>query len=548
MNVSLTVPASLARLAEAVDFIRSNLSARKRIPSRKRTLTAMLAEDILSDMIAHAAENSSLEIRITDRLGVCRVKLGYVGSGFALSAKHYGVDASETADADVVQDMLRKAFSGQVEFHESRHGGTAVLTVTGTEYAQLQHTLLALALGLAAGFLLRALPGNITDQLTALCKGCQTMFLSSIKMIVGPLVLCSIAASIAGFSDIKALEKIGLRVFGMYLFTSFLALLVGLGVYTAFPIRGSFQASTAGAESIIQTAQSFSVSLLDTVVGIVPDNPVKMLLDTNMLQIIFFAILLGVSISLSGQYRQGAVYALEGLNTIFSRMTGLIVRFMPAAVFCSIAILTVSTGASTLLSLLRWLGLLYLAYVGMLVVYSVLLLVRGRISPRLFFRAVSPVMITAFTLRSSNATLPTTMDTAEKRLGIDRRLYSFSLPLGATINMDGNCITLIITALFMARSYDLPITSSVLFGLIISIMTLSIGAPGVPNGCLVCIAFLLPQLGLPLESVGIIVPLYALVEPMQTVINCTGDTVVSTIVAKAESMLDLSVLSGQYKQ
>ena len=180
----------------------------------------------------------------------------------------------------------------------------------------------------------------------------------------------------------------------------------------------------------------------------------------------------------------------------------------------------------------------------MLTVYGVILFVVARLNPVTFFKKYKGVMLTAYSLSSSNATMPFSMEACDKKLGIHPKVYSFSIPLGATINMDGSCITLIISSLFMAKIYGIPVGASILFSICLSIFILSVGAPGVPGGALVCLSMLLPQIGVPTEAISIVMGLYSLVGMMQTCTNVTGDAVVTTVVAKSEGMLDTPIYNS----
>ena len=179
----------------------------------------------------------------------------------------------------------------------------------------------------------------------------------------------------------------------------------------------------------------------------------------------------------------------------------------------------------------------------MIVVYMILLLLFARLNPLKFISKYYPAMISAFTLSSSNAALPSSIRQC-KKLGISEKVYSFSLPLGATINMDGSCITLMISALFFARIYQLPMDGSMLLQLFIAIIVLSVGAPGVPGGNLVCLTLLIPQIGVPAEAISLLIGLYPIISMMQTMANVTGDAVVTTIAARTEKMVDLKAFEG----
>lgn len=180
----------------------------------------------------------------------------------------------------------------------------------------------------------------------------------------------------------------------------------------------------------------------------------------------------------------------------------------------------------------------------MLGFYALILLTVGGLDPIKFFKKFNPAMITAFTFASSNPVIPTSMEICDKKLGISKSLYSFSIPLGATVNMDGGCITQIITVMFMAKVFGVPVTLATVLPLYFSILILSVGSPGVPGGTLVCISMLLPQLGIPAEAISIIMGLYSIVGMMLACIKVTGDGVVTAIIAKKENLIDLDVYNS----
>jgi Na+/H+-dicarboxylate symporter len=199
----------------------------------------------------------------------------------------------------------------------------------------------------------------------------------------------------------------------------------------------------------------------------------------------------------------------------------------------------ISMKLGDLVSVILWVPVIYFGVALMILVYVLILMIVGGLNPFIFLRKFYPASITAFTLASSNAALPTSMKQIDE-VGVSPKVYSFSLPLGATVNMDGSCITLIISALFFAKIFGVPVTSNVLISLFISIIVLSLGSPGVPGGNLVCIALLIPQIGIPAEAISLIMGLYPIVGMAQTCANATGDAVVTTVVAKHEHMMDLS--------
>ncbi len=212
---------------------------------------------------------------------------------------------------------------------------------------------------------------------------------------------------------------------------------------------------------------------------------------------------------------------------------------MPVAIFCSITSTILKMGMETLVSVLTIFGTYLFALACMIAVYCLLILLKGRLSPVPLLRKYAPIMLQVFSMSSSNASIPINMEVCGKKLGIGWKVYSLSIPLGATINMDGTCINLAVFSLAIAKAYGVEITGSAIFSLVITIFVLSMGAPGIPGVGLICLSVLLTQIGIPVEAVGLVMGIDSLVGMFNTMINCLGDVSITTIVAKSEGLIDI---------
>jgi Na+/H+-dicarboxylate symporter len=364
-------------------------------------------------------------------------------------------------------------------------------------------------------------------------------------MIVGPLVFFSIATSIAEFGDIMALGRMFGRIILGYFCTSLVAITIGILVWHVFPIGNpALKEAVDVSAAASVTEQSAAVSLRDTLVGIVPKDIVSPFLNANMLQIIFIAAVVGIAAGMiSGKLQVFQAFLADGY-LLFSRVTTMIIGVMPLAVFCSMSKMVLGMNMKTLLSVFSWIPVCYIGCILMIAFYGLMILVFARLNPLKFFGKYYPVMLTAYTFASSNASLPSSMECCGNALGISRRLYAFSLPLGATINMDGSCVVLSVSALFMTKIFGVPVTGSLLTTLVLSIFVLSIGAPGVPGAALVCLSILLPQIGVPSEAISLIMGLYSLAGMILVCTNVTGDAVMTLIVGKQENQVDLQVYNS----
>lgn len=540
------------RIGEVMDYLRSEL-ARRKVRSAEIAKAVLKSEEVIRAMEAHAASpQEKIQVRVTAFLETVSIRISCRGTAFDRSEVESLPDEGwdpEATDAirSIVSRLLGNAFA-------LRHRGginSAVIQVAKPRFRQLILTLGALVGGLLTGLLLSAALPKETNATIAeyVFTPVATMFLNALKMVVGPLVLFSIASSIAEFNDIRSLGRIAGKVMGGYCVTSVIAILVGSAVWFLIPIGDPAlrNAVTDAGASITATAQNTSVSLLDTVVGIIPSDVIQPFLSMNMLQIIFIAAMTGLAAGALANRLTVFRTFLNECNLVFSRITTMIIGVMPLAIFCNMAKLTQTMELSQLASALVWIPVIYAGDLVMLLVYALLIRLVGRENPLTFYRKFYPVMLTGYTLGSSNGTLPTSMDICGRELGISRRIYSFSLPLGATVNMDGSCVAMSISALFFAKIFGVPVDLSTLLTLFLSIFVLSVGAPGVPGAALICISLLLPQIGVPAEAISIVMGLYALVGMITACVNVTGDAAMTLIVAKSEKLLDKDVFRSGKK-
>ena len=540
----------ISLIGKAVDYIRDELK-KHRVRPAGITKAMLASEEILKGMIRHAGScEERINVRVTSFMGSAGIRITCRGTAFDLSE----VQASLTTDEDpeasaVISDLISRIMGSTVSLKNRNGVNHAFLHVAASRYRHLIMTLGSLVAGVLAGILLRAiLPAEVNSAVNAnFFTPVSTMFLNALKMVVAPLVLFSIASSVAEFNDLRSLGRIAARILCGYSITSVIAILVGAAVWFVFPIGDPVLKNTvtASADSIVTQAQNTSVSLIDTIVNIVPKDVINPFLSLNMLQIIFTAVMMGIAAGALSTKLHLFKVLLNECNLVFSRITAMIISLMPLAVFCNMAKLMQTMEPGQLASVLTWIPVVYVGQWIMLLIYGVIIWLAGRENPLTFYRKFYPVMLTGYTLGSSNATLPTSMEICGTKLGISKQVYSFSLPLGATINMDGTCITLMISALFMAKIFGVQVTPSMMLALFVSIFVLSVGAPGVPGAALICISILLPQIGIPPEAISIVMGLYTLVGMMLACVNVTGDAVITLITAKAEHKLDLDVFRSK---
>lgn len=402
--------------------------------------------------------------------------------------------------------------------------------------------LLAMTLGILTGVLINWVVPNEDHSLRVwlvqgVFDGVGQVFIASLTLLVVPLVFVSLVCGSAALGEHSRMGPMALKTLGLYLLTTALAITMALSI-------GNLVKPGEG----IDMPQSDQVefegvdkpSLKDTLIDIFPSNPVEAMAEGNMLQVIVFALLLGIAIARSEHHASQYMQTFfNHLNTVILKLVMILMHLAPYGVFCLLAKLFAELGWEAIADLgLYFVTLLFVLLLQGLGVYSLLLKGLAGLNPRVFMSKMRPVMAFGFSTASSNATLPVTLSTVEKDLGVDNRVASFTVPLGATINMDGTAIMQGVATAFIAQVYGIDIN---LMGYLIVVLTAtlaSIGTAGVPGVGMVTLAMVLQQAGLPLEGVGLIIGIDRLLDMVRTAVNVTGDAMVSTLVAKSEGLLD----------
>jgi len=365
------------------------------------------------------------------------------------------------------------------------------------------------------------------------------MFITALKMLVVPLVFFSLISGVLGIGDIRKLGNVGLKSFGLYILTTAIAISVSIGL--ASFIIPFF--STPTANSVTFLAKE-GPALSDVLINIIPDNVVQAFASGNMLQIIFFSILLGISLLMVGKKAQHIAEGIEVMNEAMMNMVNIIMSVAPYAVFALLAKAVAELG----LDLLMQLGVYVAVVITALLLHlfgtlMFLLKLLSKLSPKIFLAKIRDAQIFAFSTASSNATIPVTLRSVTKRMGIDNSVASFTVPFGATINMDGTAIMQGVATVFIANVYGVDLGISGYLTVILMSVLASIGTAGVPGVGLIMLSMVFVQVGLPIEGIGLILGVDRLLDMVRTSVNVTGDAVVTCIVAKSEKEIDLEVFT-----
>lgn len=363
------------------------------------------------------------------------------------------------------------------------------------------------------------------------------VFVASLKLLVVPLVFVSLVCGTASLGGHARMGTLAFKTMTLYVITT--ALAIALAIAIAVVVK-------PGATVDLNLTSNFSTpaapSIKETFVSIFPSNPVQAMAEGNMLQVIVFSILFGVAIARTGgTIGSNMATFFENLNQVVLKMVMLLMQLAPYGVFCLLVKLFSSLGLGAILDLAKYFfTVLFVLFLHGLGVYGLLLKSLSGLSPVIFFRKMWKVMVFGFSTASSNATLPITLRTVEHDLGVDNKVASFSVPLGATINMDGTAIMQGVATVFIAQAYNIDIGVMGYLMVILTATLASVGTAGVPGVGLVTLAMVLQSVGLPVEGIALIIGVDRLLDMVRTAVNITGDGVVSVIVAKSEAMLDKS--------
>jgi len=400
------------------------------------------------------------------------------------------------------------------------------------------HIVIGMVAGLIIGCILNILgpTGWIQDYLIGgVFELGGRIFMASLKVLVVPLVFVSIVCGTASMDDIKKLGRIGTKTMGLYTLTT--AMAIAIAIIAALIISpGDGFNMTMPAEFQANS----SPPLLDVIANIFPSNPFKAMVDGEMLQIIVFAVLFGLALTMSGDHGKRVMNVFNDLNEIILKMVMMLIKLAPFGVFCLLAKVFAQQGFNAIMPMAKY----FFVVLGVLlfhwsVVYGGMLKVMTGLSPLKFIRKYKQVPIFAFSTASSNATLPVNLETVEHKLGVPNSIASFTIPLGATINMDGTAIMQGVATVFVAQVYAVPLGVTDYLMVILTATLASIGTAGVPGVGLVMLAMVFKQVNLPVEGIGLIIGVDRLLDMVRTAINVTGDAVVSVIVAKSENQLDM---------
>jgi len=396
----------------------------------------------------------------------------------------------------------------------------------------------ALVLGAIVGLILNVAAPNIFEVLnTYLFVPIGQIFLSLISMLVVPLVFFSIVLGSAGLGDPQKLGRIGAKTVGYFLITTCIAIIIGLILAAVIQPGSAGEFDTAGAEFSAEEAPPVS----ETLMNIVPKNPINAMAEGNMLQLIVFAVFIGLALTSLGDKTKGILSLVEQGNEIMMYLVGLVMKFAPYGTFGLIATAIGTQGWDAILAMGSYMLVVLAAlFIHSAVTYGGTVAFLAKKNPVWFFKKFAPAMGVAFSTSSSNATLPVSMEVAQRDLKVPEPISSFVQPLGATINMDGTAIMQGVATMFIAQAYGIDLTMGELATVVLTAVLASIGTAGVPGVGLIMLAMVLGSVGLPVEGIGLIIGIDRLLDMTRTAVNITGDAACALYVGEGEKNKKMS--------
>lgn len=423
-----------------------------------------------------------------------------------------------------------------------------------------RNTLIGMVLGVIVGVLMFNMgwsgPGKLEDGtyvgiqwvndhiVNGVFSFVGTLFVGGLKSLVVPLVFCALFLGVTALADPSKLGKLGGKALAIYLATTGVAVTIAIALTTWIKPGAGFNMTVS--EDVSKYATDKELSIWETLAMYIPENPLKMMVEGNMIPLIIFTVLFAVCYNVAATKNDHLKKVLEEVDSTFMKVIGIIMKIAPYAVFCMLAKTMSLTGIDGILNVGMYFFTVVLAlFIHMVVTYNgVLVMLLARLNPITFMRQIGRSMMFAFSTSSSAAATPINIQTAEKNLGVDKSIASFTIPLGATINMDGTAIMQGVAAVFIAQAFGIDLTFGQMGVIVGTAVAASVGTAAVPGVGIVMLAMVLNQVGLPVEGIGLIIGVDRLLDMMRTAINTSGDLAATCVIAKSEGALDKDVFQS----
>ena len=540
-----TVALSNEGITEALDFVSETLKRYKQ-PSKTIYETMLLTEETMVRLMTLASEDEFVKIKIFKNIGIATVTLSVRGAELSSEEKFdAGIDLDTTdmgyeADA-AIRSILLQAYADKIKYKHKNGVNTVKIIVGMVERQLAMLTLIAFLAAIVLGAIgVAVLPDTWVSVLDEyLFLPVEKMFISILQLITAPAVFFSIICCVARFTEYTEPGRVTIKIFAWYIFSNILAVIIGIHVFGWIEPGEEGIFAHMVKDEVLSAQASGDISVMDTIISTVPSNIVEPFLTINSMQLVFMALLCGIAVGTIGRFSGAVKNFFSAGDVLFSKIVSLIMNVVPIAVFCATFSVMIHSGFRVWMSVLEMVVTVLIGIVLILLFYLLIILCVGRLNPFVFLKKYFPEMKNTFIQGSGLASIPNTIHCCKHRLGISSKIYSFSIPFGATVNLDGNCVYLTIAGLFLARLCGIDLFSSDIFSMVFAIIILSVGAPITPGSALLCLFVLLTQMGVALDITILIMGVNFFIEMLLAMANTMGDVAITLVVAKGENLVDM---------
>ena len=509
-----------------------------RVKKRDLLEALLISEETLLLLSEHAPENAGIKVTITRWMGVPRIRLAVPGSPVMLD-EHLGtvsIDQLGEETENAIRNVMLRSYADSIKYRHRRSENILTIVPGIPERILATRTVAAIILSFLTALLLRQMaPDTVVQWISInLLDPVESLFISALMCITAPAVFVSITCAMFRFEGFSELELSGKTVVVTYLLTSVTAAIIGVAIFQLF-LPGEVGVLTLQAGS--GPAEVFS--LMSILRSLIPPNVVEPFISVNSLQLMVVAMTIGTALTMSGKRVRHLKILLEELDVLCGKVSSMVMYVIPVVVFCSTANALLNSRAEVLSAIVELIPTLIAGGAALFVLYCLILVFAARLNPLPFLKKYVPAMKSVFLKGSSIAAIPMNMRISRRQLGVPKRICAFSIPLGATINMDGNCICLTIISLFFARICDVAFGTNEIVLLLLLVLILSLGAPIAPGSLILCLVTLLTQMGIDISVISLVIGISFILEMLLGMVNSVGNVVVALLVARKEGSLDL---------
>ena len=516
--------------SETTEIIHNKLTETK--ATKKEIMMADLLIEELFIRISQIGGISEVIIKLRKRLGSLSLQIEYEGKEYNPLVEVTDYDEN---DEDFYRTVILKSYRAKMNYAHYSAKNVITIRYHDSSNKNIYYTLIGMVAGIIFGLLIKELaaPEIVSYFDQTIVKSFRTMFMNALNMMIAPVIFFSVISGVTSITNTAEVGRIGGKLIGLYSFTTIFASALSIAIGYLFFMGKVPQIGTVETAD----AQSQSISVLSMIVGIVPKDLIAPIVNGEMLQVIFVAIFFGICINELGEKVKILHDIIVAMNTFCLNMIGLIVKFIPAIAFLAMSSLIINLGMDSVFLLGKLVFAQLFGSILMVGVYALILMTLGKINPRPFLKKILGFIPIPLSTSSSNATMPFAMKFCTEKLGIEPKLPSFSIPIGATVNMDGGCFYLSIASIMLAKMYGIELTGDILFTIFVTVVALSIGAPGVPGGAFVCLASIVIALGMPAEATAVILGIDPICSMLRAALNSVGDIAMTTVLASNENLI-----------